>query len=219
MFDVEAARRAMVNSQIRVNDVTDKRLLAAFGALPRELFVPRAQVSTAYGERDIALDAGRYLIKPRELAKLIQAVDVKSNDLVLNIGAGRGYSAAVLGALAETVVALEPDEKLRACAEKSLALVHADNVAVIDADLRAAAPEQGPFDVIFVDAAVSSVPQTWLDQLAENGRLGVFEYENGAGHGVVYYRSNGKVGRRVVFDASVPYLPGFEPVQSFSFAQ
>ncbi|PHS27864.1 MAG: protein-L-isoaspartate O-methyltransferase [Robiginitomaculum sp.] len=219
MFDVEAARRAMVNSQIRVNDVTDPRLLAALSTLPRELFVPKAEASTAYGERDVPLGGGRYLIKPREFAKLVDALGIGPSDLVLNIGAGRGYSAAILGALAETVVALEPDESLRACAEKTLSLVHADNVAVIDGDLRAAAPDQGPFDVIFVDASVSSMPQTWLDQLAENGRLGVFERDGGAGHGVVYVRVNGSVGRRVVFDASIPYLPGFEPAKTFSFAQ
>lgn len=219
MFDVEAARRAMVNSQIRVNDVTDPRLLAAFETVPRELFVPKAQAVTAYGERDIPLEAGRYLIKPREFAKLVDALDVQPDDLVLNIGAARGYSAAVLGALAETVVALEPDESLRQCAEKTLSLVHANNVVVIDADLRAAVPEQGPFNVILVDASVASVPQSWLDQLAENGRLGVFERNGEAGHGVVYLRANGVVGRRVVFDANVPYLPGFEPVKTFSFAQ
>ena len=219
MFDVEAARRAMVNSQIRVNDVTDPRLLEALGTMPRELFVPKAQASTVYGERDIPLEAGRFLIKPREFAKLVDALEIEDSDLILNIGAGRGYSAAILGRLGETVVALEPNEKLRTCAEKALSMVHADNVAVIDGDLRAAAPEQGPFDVIFVDASVSSIPQSWLDQLAENGRLGVFERDGGAGHGVVYVRSHGSIGRRVAFDASVPYLPGFEPTKAFSFAR
>ncbi len=218
MIDVEIARRAMVNSQIRVNDVTDHRLLAAFSTLPRELFVPKAEAATAYAERDIPLGGGRYLIKPRELAKLVHGADVQPGDLVLNIGAGRGFCAAILAALAETVVALEPDLDLRTCAEKTLALVHADNVVVIDGDLRAAVPEQGPFDVIIVEASVSSVPQTWLDQLAEGGRLAVFERENGAGNGVVYLRVNGAVGRRVDFDASVPFLPGFEPASAFSFA-
>jgi protein-L-isoaspartate(D-aspartate) O-methyltransferase len=219
MFDVDAARRAMVNSQIRVNNVTDPRLLDAFLSLPRELFIPKAEAPTAYGEREIALGDGRFLIKARELAKLIQAVEVLPDDLVLNIGAARGYSAAILGALAETVVALEPDAQMRECAEKSLGLVRADNVVVIDGDLRAGAPEQGPFDVILVDASVDGVPQTWLDQLAENGRLGVFERQGNAGHGVVYVRANGKVGRRIIFDASVPFLPGFAPEPAFSFAQ
>ncbi len=218
MFDVEVARRAMVDSQIRVNDVTDHRLLSAFSTLPRELFVPKAEAATAYGERNVPLGSGRFLIKPRELAKLIQAADVQAGDLVLNIGAGRGYSAAVLSKLAETVVALEPDTGLRECAEKILALVHADNVVTIDGDLRAAVPEQGPFNVIFIDAGVSSVPQSWLDQLAEGGRLAVFERDGSAGKGVVYVRARGSVGRRVAFDASVPFLPGFEPARAFSFA-
>ncbi len=217
MFDVEAARRAMVESQIRVNDVTDRRILAAFGDLPRELFVPKAQANTAYGERDVPLGHGRFLIKARALAKLVQAIDVQPGDLVLNIGAASGYSAALLGALAETVVGMEPEAHLREKAEQNLALVRADNVAVIDGDLRAGAPEQGPFNVIFVDASVASVPSTWIDQLAENGRLGVFERNGSAGHGVVYVRSHGTAGRRVVFDANVPFLPGFAPEKAFSF--
>ena len=218
MFDVEAARRAMVESQINVNDVTDPRLLAAFATMPRELFVPKAQASTAYSERDIPLGDGRYLIRPRALARLLQAVDVQPSDLVLHIGAGRGYTSAILGALAETVVALESDAALRDCAEATLALVHADNVAVIAGEFRAAAPDQGPFDVIVVDSSVTQAPQTWLDQLAEGGRLGLFERQGLPGHGVVYLRTDRVCGRRVIFDATIPYLPGFEPEYRFSFA-
>lgn len=217
MFDVEAARRAMVESQIHVDDVTDRRILDAFSALPRELFVPKAQADTAYSERNIPLGYGRYLIKPRALAKLMQAVDIKSDDLVLHIGAASGYSAALLGMLAETVVTMEPEAELREKAQSDLILVQADNVAVIDGDLRAAAPNQGPFDVIFVDASVSEVPSTWIDQLAEGGRLAVFERCGNDGHGVVYVRSHGRAGRRIVFDACVPFLPGFERAPVFSF--
>ncbi len=218
MFDVEAARRAMVESQIHVNEVTDPRLLEAFATLPRELFVPKAEAGTAYSERDIPLGGGRYLIKPRALARLLQAVAVQPTDLVLHIGAGRGYTSAILGALAETVVALESDAALRQHAETTLTLVNADNVAVIAGDFRAGAPDQGPFDVIVVDSSVAHVPQTWLDQLAEGGRLGVFERQRPPGHGVVYLRTEGVFGRRVEFDATIPYLPGFAPEQRFSFA-
>ncbi len=218
MYDVEAARRAMVESQIHVNEVTDPRLLSAFATLPRELFVPKAEAGTAYSERDIPLGGGRYLIRPRALARLLQAVDVQPTDLVLHIGAGRGYTSAILGALAETVVALESDEALRTNAEATLALVNADNVAVIAGDFRAGAPDQAPFDVIVVDSSVAQVPQTWLDQLAEGGRLGVFERRQPPGHGVVYVRSDGAWGRRVAFDATIPYLPGFAPEHHFRFA-
>ena len=219
MLNMDKARRAMLNGQILVNNVTDPRLLAAFGQMPRELFVPKAEAATCYGERDIDLGGGRYLIRARAMAKLMQAVEVQADDLVLDIGAGCGYGAAILASLAETVVALESDANLRQRAENALALVHADNVALIDGDLRAAAPQQGPFDGSFVAASVAEVPQTWLDQLAEGGRLGVFERRGAAGRAVVYVRSDGAIGRREEFDANMPFLPGFEPAPAFSFAQ
>ncbi len=112
MFDSAAARRMMVDGQVRTADVTNPDLIAAMLAVPRELFVPPALAEQAYSDSDIALGDGRALLKPMVLAKLIQAAQVGASDHVLDVGCGTGYSSAVLSRLAGSVVALEEDAAL-----------------------------------------------------------------------------------------------------------
>ena len=113
MFDFAAARETMLDCQIRTNDVTDHDIQAAFRAVPRECFVPKAKTALAYSDVHIDLGEGRYMLRPRDFAKMLDAADITSTDVVLNIGCGRGYSVAVLSQLAETVVALEQSERNR----------------------------------------------------------------------------------------------------------
>ena len=100
MTNFEILRQRMVDSQIRVNDVTDHRVIRAFGQTPRELFVPSGQKPFAYGDRDIPINAERFLLSPMVLAKVIQALQVESTNVVLDIACGSGYSAAILAQLA-----------------------------------------------------------------------------------------------------------------------
>ncbi|MBL4596827.1 MAG: protein-L-isoaspartate O-methyltransferase [Robiginitomaculum sp.] len=217
MNNTAAARQAMVDGQVRVNDVTDPRVQAVMLAVERDVYIPKAQRAAAYSDVDVKLAEGRYLMKPRDFAKLLQALEVEAGDLVLDIGTATGYSAVVLSQLAETVVALEEDEALAAQTEKAMGPAAADNVAVIHSNFLAGVPDQAPFDVIFVNGAVVKTPTAWLHQLADGGRLAVIERDGPAGQGVIYTRSGGVIGRRVVFDALTPYLPGFAPVQQFVF--
>ena len=112
MIDFAAARTNMVNNQVRPNKVTDDRVLAALAAVPRERFVPEAMAGNAYVDEDIAVAAGRYLMEPMVLARLLQAAAIEPDDVVLDIGCATGYSAAVLAQLAATVVALDCDDTL-----------------------------------------------------------------------------------------------------------
>lgn len=216
MSDFAEARQAMVDSQIRPSDVTDRRLLAAFESVPRELFTPRSKHASAYADAEVGTSDQRRMMRPRDLAKLIHAADVQSDELVLDIACGRGYSTAILARMAETVVGVENDEDGLSRASGILSECGADNAVVIDADPKNGMPDQGPYNVIFVNGAVEEVPQTWLDQLAEGGRLAVVVRKGPVGKATIFSRSAAGIGERVVFDAAVSPLPGFEREQSFS---
>lgn len=217
MFDFSAARDAMVESQIRTSDVTDLGLLAAFRNTPRDLFVPTARKALSYSDRHIETDEGRVMLAPRDLAKMIQAADVETTDVVLDLGCGRGYSTAILAQLAETVVGVEVDDTSVARATELLVDAEITNAAVVQGDLKSGAAEHGPFNVIFVGGAVSAVHMPWFAQLANGGRLVCIVQNGPIGRVSVFTKSDNAVGERVFFDASAPYLPGFEPKAEFVF--
>jgi len=216
-LDFSAARRHMVDSQIKPNKVTDERLLAAIGALPREPFLPRGLAGVAYVDEDIPLGGGRYLMEPMVFARLLQAADIRPQDLVLDIGCGTGYSAAVLCRLGGTVVALEEDKTLARRALEILPPLACDTVAVVEGKLSEGYPGQAPFDVIVIEGAVPEVPARILDQLAEGGRLVAVVRRGLAGQAMLYERRDGLLAGRVLFDASTPVLPGFAAPQGFVF--
>ena len=215
MFDFVQARETMLDSQIRTNDVTDRRIQSAITSVPRECFVPKAKLALAYSDTHIDLGDGQFMLRPRDFAKMLEAAEIASDDIVLNIGCGRGYSVAVLAQLAETVVALEQTSETVERATKLLEKCGTANAAVVEGDFRVGAPEHGPFDVIFVGATVEYPPKTWLDQLSNDGRLVVCISEGSMGRVCVYRKSDDNVGQSVVFDASIPYLSGFKPKSQF----
>lgn len=216
MNDFSKAREHMVESQIRVADVTELNLLRAFRRTPRERFVPKAQTSVAYSDRNIELDEGRVMMRPRDLGKLIQACDIESTDVVLDIACSRGYSTAILAQLAETVVGLETTDEQVDRATNLLIDIDVTNTAVLNGTLLAGAAEHGPFDIIFVNGAVAKPPKAWFDQLADGGRLACIIQSGPVGRGTIFTKSGDAIGERVVFDSSAPYLQGFEPVREFT---
>lgn len=217
MFDYKDARHAMVESQIRTSDVTDIDVVRAFRSTPREKFVPKAHMALAYGDAHIDLGEGRFMPRPMDFAKMVQAADVKPTDIVLDIACGRGYSTAILAQLAETVVGLEDDAARVDHATKLLIDADITNAAIVEGDLKSGASEHGPFNVIFVNGAVTEPPKTWLDQLANNGRLVTVVMNGPVGRGTVFSRAGDAIGERVLFDANVPALPGFERDAAFVF--
>lgn len=217
MSEFEQERRMMVDGQIRTADVTDRRLQHALLTVPRERFMPRAKHAQAYADSEVEIAPGRWMMRPRDFAKLVHAADVQPHDLVLDMACGRGYSSAILGRMAETVVAMESDAKLVKKAEGALSDTSSDNVAVIEGDLKTGSQSQGPFDVIFVNGAVEEVPRAWLDQLADGGRLAVVVRKGPIGKATLYVRSGLGIGERVVFDCTPHVLPGFEREAGFVF--
>lgn len=217
MFDFAKSREHMVESQIRTSDVMDLDLLLAFRRTPREKFVPRSRTALAYSDEHVEIDEGRVLLRPRDLAKMVQAADVESTDIVLDIACGRGYSTAILASLAETVVGLDTSDEIVNRATELLVETDVSNAAILKADLKAGAAEHGPFNVIFVNGALPEVPQGWWAQLADGGRLVCIIQNGPVGRATVFTKSGQAIGERVVFDTSAPYLPGFAPERSFVF--
>ncbi|MEQ8344516.1 MAG: protein-L-isoaspartate O-methyltransferase [Sneathiellaceae bacterium] len=211
------ARRHMVDSQILPNKVSEGPLVDAMGAIPRERFVPKAYRGVAYLDEDLPIGNGRHLLEPVVLARLVAAAEVTDADLVLDIGAATGYSTAVLAALANTVVGLECDPDLAGKATELLADLGVDNAAIIEGPLENGLPDQGPFDIILLQGAVEAVPQGLLEQLAEHGRLLAVVLEDGVGKATRFLRVGDGFGRRVLFDAGVPLLPGFRREKAFQF--
>src|SRR6266480_3811941 len=168
MTDFALARRNMIDSQLRPNRVTNSRLLAAIGELPRERFLPEAMRSVAYSDEDVPLGNGplgngRYLMEPMVLARLIQTLQTVPDDRALVIASGRGYGAALLARLAASVVAVESDPLLAAAAEQTAKELGIDGIRQTVGPLEEGA-RPGPYDVILIEGAVQLVPQAIFDQ-------------------------------------------------------
>jgi protein-L-isoaspartate(D-aspartate) O-methyltransferase len=223
MVDFLAARRAMVDGQVRTSDVTNLDLIDAMLDVPREAFVPAAQAPLAYLDRDVPISSAtaagpaRYLMKAMVLARLIQAADPGPQDRVLVIGAGAGYSAAVIARLAARVFALEEDATLCRQAEVALASVGSHNVNVIQGYLADGKLDSAPYDVILIDGGVETVPDQLGAQLSPRGRLVAVEVSGPVGKAKLLQPVNGRLSGRELFDASAPVLPGFTVAPAFVF--
>jgi protein-L-isoaspartate(D-aspartate) O-methyltransferase len=213
-LDLQAARAAMIDSQVRPNDVTDRRLIAAMAAVPREAFVSANRLTLAYADAPVETGAGRWMAAARDFSKLVNAAAVLETDRVLDVAPGAGYSTAILARLALSVVALEDDANAPALRE-GLGKAGVSGAEIVTGSLKAGAPSKAPFDVIHVNGAVEDVPKAWLDQLAEGGRLVTVVLEAGVRRARVYTRSGGKTAWRAPFDSAAPILPGFERAAEF----
>lgn len=192
-MDYAAARRKMVENQLRANKVTDERLLEAMGALPREDYVPAALKGIAYVDEDVEIAPGRFLLEPMVLARLLQAADLAAGDVTLVVGDAGGYAAALMAQLAGTVLALEPEHAL------------------------AGPLPQAPYNVILINGAVDVLPEALLGNLAEGGRLVTVQREAGLGRAILVRKIAGSLSKRVLFDAGTPLLTAFAKTPGFVF--
>lgn len=221
--DFALLRKRMVDGQIRTVDVTKLSVLAAFLTVPREKFVPEALKELSYVDESIPLTGGdankigRYLMNPAALAKLLQAADIKAEDVVLDIGAGTGYSAALLSKLASSVIALEEDQKLAAAANENLQSGGYDNVVVVSGLLTKGYPEESPFDVILLEGAVDFIPEALFSQLKEGGRLVAVEGHGNSAVARIYVKEDGLISARRVFNLAIKPLEGFVKKPEFVF--
>jgi protein-L-isoaspartate(D-aspartate) O-methyltransferase len=217
MTDFARARHWMVEAQVRTSDVTDHALQDVLHHLPRELFAPANRQALAYAETELEIGPGRYLLRPRDLGKMLQAMAPQPGQKALEVFGASGYGAAVLAGIGCQVVLLEPDAELGRLARQALDAAGASGVVLGSSDPLAGWPDAAPYDLILVNGAVEFVPPAWLDQLAEGGRLGVIVRNGPAGQARIYSRSGGIIAARVVFDAAPPVLPGLAKPAEFTF--
>lgn len=187
--DFAAARDNMLESQVRTADVTDHALQDAIRVVPRETLVAPGKTHAAYADAEVEYGPGLYLLRPRDIAKLLQALAPKAGEQALAIGAP--YAAAVLEAM-------------------GLAVTRQDGEAI------SAAPAS-QYDLIITEGAVAEVPAAWLSALKVGGRLGVVVRGGPIGRAMTYIHAQDGVGGRPMFDSGAPFLPGFEPKAAFAF--
>ncbi len=216
-----AARRFMVDGQLRPNKVTDPRLLAAMGDLPRERFLPANLAARAYADEDVRLDGGRALMQPMAIARLLQLLRIRDGDRMLVLGAGTGYAAAVAAACGAPVVAVESDPALFALARRALdGLLPAGAVTLVQADPAQGHAAGAPYDVILIEGEVPSVPDSIAAQLAEGGRLATVlaAADRGVSARAVWgVRHGGSFSVTDAFDCATLPLPAFQPAPAFVF--
>jgi protein-L-isoaspartate(D-aspartate) O-methyltransferase len=206
----------MVDTQIRPSDVTKFPIIDAMSNVPREAYVPQDRKEAAYVGENLDLGNGRVILDPRTLAKMLDALNLQSNELVLDIGSAIGYSAAVIARLTEAVVAVEEDEALANDALAVLSEQGVDNVAVITGPLTEGAAQHGPYDVIVIEGAVEVLGDAILAQLKEGGRIAAIFAEDRLGVTRIGYKIDGEMTWRFAFNAGAPILPGFEKKVEFA---
>lgn len=216
-MDFEQARRNMVASQVKTNEVNDPLVIEAIGKVPREAFLPSARQSLAYVDEDLEIAPGRWLMEPMVAARLLQLADIQNTDHALVVPCGTGYIAAVMSHMAGSVVAVEEDGPVKDSATKLLGQLGADTVAVVSGTVADGCPGQAPFDVIVFDGAIATVPKAIQEQLADGGRLVGVVQSGPVGRATLIQRTGQAFGRRTEFDCSVPVLPEFAEKPSFVF--
>lgn len=224
--DSKIQRQTMVDCQIRTFEVTDQLVIDQFLAVPRERFLPDAVRDLAYSDIGFTIPVtsgdGRYCLPPLTLARLIQGGRVASNDRVLDVASGSGYSTAILAGLAGSVLSLEADPTLRHELKTRLTAFGLDQVRTIDGPLEAGAESDGPFDVILVNGAVETGLDALFAQLAEGGRLLTIQRAPSdptgrAAKAMRFEKSSGQISGRILFDASAPVLTAFKRAPAFVF--
>lgn len=165
------ARRRMVADQLKRRGIRDDRVLAAMELLPRHLFVPESERDLAYADSALPIGHGQTISQPFIVAEMLQALELKGEENVLEVGAGSGYVAALLGLLARTVTAIERIPALADRAARIIGALGFRNVEIRCADGTKGAAEKAPFDAILVSAGGRRIPPALLEQLAPGGRL------------------------------------------------
>jgi protein-L-isoaspartate(D-aspartate) O-methyltransferase len=213
------ARVNMVESQIRPNRIYDTGVLTALLNVPREAFLPDLLRPVAYTDEALKIAPGRYMTQPLVLARLLEVAAIEPAHTVMVVGAGNGYSSAVVAAIARKVIAVEDHHELRQMAESTVGRLGIGNISFRANRLADGCADEAPYDAIVIDGAVAEIPHALMDQLADKGRLvAILARPGDAPRGFLVERLGSAFSSRIVFDGAAPILPGFEAKPEFAFA-
>ena len=217
-MNIEQARFNMIEQQIRPWDVLNMGVLALLAIVKREDFVPPAHKALAFVDTEVPLMNGQCMLTPKVEARLLQELDVRRHERVLEIGTGSGYMAALLAHRAQHVTTLEIDPELAAFASANLKRAGVRNATVVAADGVGGFPAEAPFDVILLSGSVADVPGVLVGQLKPGGRLaGVFGRDPVLRAELVRRGTGEGVERIVLFETWAPRLKGFGEPKRFHF--
>ena len=208
--DFAAAREAMIESQLRPEGVTDPTVLDAMGRVAREQFLPGHTRPLAYVDRAVAMGEGRFLCAPAVLGQLLNNMQLERGQKALVVGAGTGYSAAVVDAMGLSVTAVESNNVLATSAREL-------GLEILEAPLEDGDARGAPYDRILIDGAIEFVPDAIVEQLADAGILGASIIDRGITRLVIGRKVGGAFGSYSFGDAGVPVLPGFSRPKAFTF--
>ena len=217
-MSIEQARFNMIEQQIRPWDVLDQGVLSLLAVVKREDFVPPEHRSMAFFDTEVPLGHGQFMLSPKVEGRILQELDVRRHERVLEVGVGSGYLAALLAHKAREVVAVEIEPALATAARDNLRRAAITNVSVLDGDASKALPTPGPFDVIVLSGSVAEVPKDLLAQLKVGGRLFAIVGQEPVMRATIVTRTSEQDDRRTeVFDTVAPRLKGFGEPSRFSF--
>ena len=217
-MNTELARYNMIEQQIRPWDVLDAGVLELLAVMRREDFVPPASRALAFNDMGLPLPGGQFMLEPKIEARLLQELAVAKHETVLEVGAGSGYMAALLGHRAQSVLTLETRPELVAMATENLRRAGLHNVRVLQADGSRGHPAEAPFDVIVLSGSVSEVPKVILDQLKVGGRLAAIVGQEPVMRALLFTRiDHHDIRTDVLFDTVAPRLDGFAEPTRFKF--
>jgi protein-L-isoaspartate(D-aspartate) O-methyltransferase len=208
MTDFATLRRNMVDCQLRTFDVTNRAVLRAMDSVPREVFVPEERRALAYLDQPVALGAGRVLLAPMVVGRMLQTLELEPGQSFLEFAGGSGYGAAVAAELGAEATCYDPAPGMADLAAEALGA--AGSHASIARDMPA-----GPFDAILINGAVTMEPEMLLALLSDGGRLVAVESWGRAGRVMLFQRSGVVVGKRAVFDAAAPVIEEFREARMF----
>lgn len=209
MTDYAKRRTMMVDTQVRPSDVTKFPIIDAMLDTPRELFVPDALREAAYVGENLDIGGGRTLLEPRTFAKMVDALTIDPEDVVLDIGCGLGYSTAIAAQLSEFAVGVEDDADRASDAQGVLSRIGIDNAAIVSGSLAEGAAKSGPYDIIMIQGAVEAFPKALEDQLKDGGRVGALFADGALGVVRIGHKRDGQITWRDAFNANAPILADF----------